>query len=220
MQSQIVLILYAYFLHQCKVIWYIMQKMIGSSLNIRMIDSKDEINSSINVAWPEQVISVHSDSIKIASLLFNISAIHEILSKFIFSVLFDPSCIYGHREFETSLDEVEGGFHHHYHMEYRRCVPRVKGWEERSQLYCLFVHTLIWNHENNATTAENAETAVMDMKKLIEEKMKWFLLTPYHYFFIFLLKNNNKKTFVWFLWKKATSAKNTDNTPGYENIII
>jgi fructosamine-3-kinase len=53
-------------------------------------------------------------------------------------VVFDPSCVYGHSEYELGIMRMFGGFGAGFWREYEKLVPRcepVEEWEDRMMLY-------------------------------------------------------------------------------------
>ncbi|KAJ2895599.1 uncharacterized protein MKZ38_006311 [Zalerion maritima] len=58
-------------------------------------------------------------------------------------VVYDPSCVYGHSEYELGIMRMFGGFGRDFWGEYERLVPKsepVEEWDDRVQLYELYHH--------------------------------------------------------------------------------
>jgi len=58
-------------------------------------------------------------------------------------VVFDPSCVYGHSEYELGIMRMFGGFGASFWNEYEKLVPKaepVEEWEDRIALYELYHH--------------------------------------------------------------------------------
>lgn len=60
-------------------------------------------------------------------------------------VIFDPSCVYGHSEYELGIMRMFGGFGSAFWSEYERLVPRAEPkeeWDDRVALYELWVFSV------------------------------------------------------------------------------
>lgn len=58
-------------------------------------------------------------------------------------VVYDPSCVYGHSEYELGIMRMFGGFGSSFWREYERLVPKAEPkeeWEDRVSLYELYHH--------------------------------------------------------------------------------
>jgi protein-ribulosamine 3-kinase len=58
-------------------------------------------------------------------------------------VVYDPSAVYGHSEFELGIMSMFGGFSNHFWKEYHELVPKaepVDEWPDRVRLYELYHH--------------------------------------------------------------------------------
>ncbi|KAF7544372.1 hypothetical protein G7046_g9800 [Stylonectria norvegica] len=58
-------------------------------------------------------------------------------------VVYDPSVVYGHSEYELGIMKMFGGFSSHFWSEYERLVPKAEPkseWEDRIMLYELYHH--------------------------------------------------------------------------------
>ncbi|KAG1655063.1 Ketosamine-3-kinase [Nymphon striatum] len=63
-------------------------------------------------------------------------------------VVFDPSCFYGHSEFEFGIATIfpSRAFNGSFYTSYHKLVPKSKGFNERQKLYQLFHYLNHWNH--------------------------------------------------------------------------
>lgn len=61
-------------------------------------------------------------------------------------VIFDPSSVYGHSEYELSISGMFGGFNSSFYSAYHEKIPQAPGFETRNQLYQLFHYLNHWNH--------------------------------------------------------------------------
>ncbi|KAI0972841.1 fructosamine kinase [Xylaria arbuscula] len=62
-------------------------------------------------------------------------------------VVFDPSCVYGHSEYELGIMRMFGGFGSTFWKEYESMVPKAEPkeeWEDRVALYELYHHLNHW----------------------------------------------------------------------------
>ncbi|TGJ85221.1 hypothetical protein E0Z10_g3548 [Xylaria hypoxylon] len=62
-------------------------------------------------------------------------------------VVFDPSCVYGHSEYELGIMKMFGGFGSNFWKEYESLVPKSEPkeeWEDRVALYELYHHLNHW----------------------------------------------------------------------------
>lgn len=62
-------------------------------------------------------------------------------------VVFDPSCVYGHSEYELGIMRMFGGFGSGFWKEYERLVPKAEPteeWDDRVMLYELWVVHAGW----------------------------------------------------------------------------
>lgn len=53
-------------------------------------------------------------------------------------VVYDPSCVYGHSEYELGIMKMFGGFSSHFWNEYEKLIPKAdprEEWEDRVMLY-------------------------------------------------------------------------------------
>ncbi|KAI1172349.1 fructosamine kinase [Nemania sp. FL0916] len=63
-------------------------------------------------------------------------------------VVFDPSCVYGHSEYELGIMRMFGGFGSNFWKEYESLVPKAEPreeWEDRVALYELYHHLNHWS---------------------------------------------------------------------------
>jgi fructosamine-3-kinase len=61
-------------------------------------------------------------------------------------VVFDPSCVYGHSEYELGIMRMFGGFGSGFWSEYESLVPKAEPkeeWDDRVMLYELWVSLLV-----------------------------------------------------------------------------
>ncbi|XP_013917089.1 PREDICTED: fructosamine-3-kinase-like [Thamnophis sirtalis] len=61
-------------------------------------------------------------------------------------IVFDPSCFYGHSEFELAISMMFGGFSSSFFSAYHSKIPKAPGFEKRNTLYMLFNYINHWNH--------------------------------------------------------------------------
>ncbi|KAM6473298.1 fructosamine-3-kinase [Liasis olivaceus] len=61
-------------------------------------------------------------------------------------IVFDPTCFYGHSEFELASAMMFGGFSSSFFSAYHSKIPKAPGFEKRNSLYKLFNYINHWNH--------------------------------------------------------------------------
>ncbi|KAI1297860.1 Ketosamine-3-kinase [Halotydeus destructor] len=61
-------------------------------------------------------------------------------------VIFDPCCFYGHSEYDLAIGQMFGGFEKEFHQQYHSIRKKVKGQDDRIELYQLFHYLNHWNH--------------------------------------------------------------------------
>ncbi|PTB57276.1 hypothetical protein M431DRAFT_491504 [Trichoderma harzianum CBS 226.95] len=83
-------------------------------------------------------------------------------------VVFDPSCVYGHSEYELGIMRMFGGYGGSFWSEYEKLVPRAEPkeeWDDRVMLYELYHHL---NHYSIFGTGYRGG-AMSIMKKLVSK---------------------------------------------------
>ncbi|PIK61041.1 Ketosamine-3-kinase [Apostichopus japonicus] len=79
-------------------------------------------------------------------------------------VIFDPTCFYGHSEYEFGITTMFGGFSSSFFSSYHKLIPKAAGFEERQQLYQLFHYLNHWNHFGSGYRSSSLSI----MRKLIK----------------------------------------------------
>ncbi|GAP83735.1 putative fructosamine kinase [Rosellinia necatrix] len=83
-------------------------------------------------------------------------------------VVFDPSCVYGHSEYELGIMRMFGGFGSNFWREYESLVPKAEPkeeWEDRVALYELYHHLNHW-----ALFGGSYRTGAMSIMKRLHSK--------------------------------------------------
>ncbi|KAI3340289.1 fructosamine kinase [Ustulina deusta] len=83
-------------------------------------------------------------------------------------VVFDPSCVYGHSEYELGIMRMFGGFGSRFWKEYESLVPKAEPkeeWEDRVALYELYHHLNHW-----ALFGGSYRTGAMSIMKKLHSK--------------------------------------------------
>lgn len=87
---------------------------------------------------------------------------------FCISVLFDPSVMYGHSQFDLILSHMEAQFEDTFFEEYHKIIPRGPHWDNCLKVYEFFYHLVSWYHIGEESCKTLTLQAADSVKEMIE----------------------------------------------------
>ena len=93
--------------------------------------------------------------------------IFVVLFLFFFSVLFDPSCLYGDPDFDLIISAVETPLPEDFFGAYRKLRPAGPGYDKKMAVYRLFYYLILWCHVDNDDLKSNTLKSINDVCKLL-----------------------------------------------------
>lgn len=89
---------------------------------------------------------------------------------FFFSVVFDPSVLYGHCQFDLILSYLEEAFDEQFFQEYHKIIPKSSRCNDFLLVYEFFYHAVMWYHIDDVKYQCSTHSSADRVKDMLQKQ--------------------------------------------------